>query len=104
MRTGSTQQTRHTAVAPAADHRLCVEQAVAGLLLPPCGMYVGHASSRLLSQPNDCLIRKRSDAMLRLLHSLTCDCKNLFCIAGKEGSSPQACSNDANCFKDLPPP
>ena len=42
--------------------------------------------------------------MLRLLHCLTRDCENLFCIAGKEGSSPQACSNDANCFKDLPPP
>lgn len=42
--------------------------------------------------------------MLRLLHRLTCDCEDLFCIAWKESCSPQACSNDANCFKDLPLP
>ena len=52
MRTGSTQQTRQTAVAPAADHRLCqlcTEQAMAGLLLAQCGMYVGHGQQASVS-------------------------------------------------------
>lgn len=50
MRTGSTQQTRQTAVAPAADHRfcqLCIQQAMAGLLLAQCSM--SDTASRLSS-------------------------------------------------------